>query len=210
MRNKLPRGVYALVDDSVRPDLELLAKATAVLEAGLKVLQLRLKHTPDWQALTLVREVVQRARPLGAVVLVNDRVDLALAGGADGVHLGADDLPADEARRILGPAALVGVTTRTLADIERAQALGADHVGLGPVFTTRTKALVDPVLGLAGLSAIVRGSPLPVVAIAGISLATVADVARSGAWCAAIASDLYSTGEVRTRATALQRAFFSA
>lgn len=210
MQNKLPRGVYALVDDSIRPDLSVDEKARAVLAGGIRVVQLRLKLTADRPALAAIRAVVARARPLGAVVLVNDRVDLALVGGADGAHLGSDDLPPDEARRILGPRALIGVTTRTVAEIERAKALGADHVGLGPVFATRTKVVAEAPLGIAAFAELVRQSPLPVVGIAGITLETVGAVSGAGAWCAAVASDLFSGGDVVSRAAALQRAFWAA
>jgi thiamine-phosphate pyrophosphorylase len=153
---------------------------------------------------------VALARPAGVAVIVNDRVDLALAGAADGVHLGADDLPVEVARRLLGPGALVGATTRSLADIEAARAAGADHVGLGPIFATTTKAVPHAALGLAGFAAIARASPLPVVGIAGITLETIGGVAASGAWAAAVAGDLLRADDIATRARALQQAFFAA
>ncbi|MDP1824785.1 MAG: thiamine phosphate synthase [Archangium sp.] len=209
MPHKLPRGLYALLDDSVRPALPMVEKARAVIEAGVGVLQLRLEQTPDRVALPLIREVVALARPSGVLVIVNDRVDLALAGGAHGVHLGADDLPVDVARRLLGPDALIGATTRTLADIEAAKALGADHVGLGPLFTTSTKQVAHAPLGLEVFGAIARSSPLPVVGIAGITLETIGQVAAAGAWCAAVAGDLLNSGDLVSRARALQGAFSS-
>jgi thiamine-phosphate pyrophosphorylase len=210
MPHKLPRGLYGLVDDSVRPERPIVELARAVLEGGAPVLQLRLETTADRPALQAIREVVALARPRGALVIVNDRVDLALAGGADGVHLGADDLPPDVARRLLGPDALIGVTTRTLRDIEQARAAGADHVGLGPIFSTSTKVLAHAPLGLEAFAAIARASPLPVVGIAGVTLATIADVARAGATCAAVAGDLLTAADVVSRARDLHRAFLAA
>lgn len=210
MPHKLPRGLYALVDDSVRPDLSMLEKARAVLDGGAQVLQLRMEVTADRLALPIVREVVALARPREVRVIVNDRVDLALAGGADGVHLGDDDLPVEVARRLLGPEALVGATTRSLEDIERARAAGADHVGLGPLFHTRTKAVAHPPLGLEAFGRIARVAPLPVVGIAGISLATIGQVAAAGAWGAAVAGDLLLAEDVVSRARALQQAFSAA
>ncbi len=210
MQNKLPRGIYALIDEGVRPELSLEEKARLVLEGGVRVVQLRMKTTPDREALAVVRRVLARARPLGAKLIVNDRVDLALAGGADGVHLGDEDLPPDEARRLLGPEALVGVTTRTLGGIREAQALGADHVGLGPVFATRTKHVPHALLGPEGLGAIASQSPLPIVGIAGITLERVPEVVRAGAWCVAVASDLFAGDDLVSRARAFVRAFSGA
>lgn len=207
MPHKLPRGLYALVDDSVRPDLPMVEKARAVIDGGVGVLQLRMEQTVDRLALPIVRTVVALAHPRGVRVIVNDRVDLALAGGADGVHLGADDLPVAVARRLLGPDALVGATTRSLADIERARGEGADHVGLGPLFPTRTKEVAHPPLGLERFAAIARASPLPVVGIAGITCSTIGQVAAAGAWAAAVAGDLLLAEDVLSRARALQQAF---
>ena len=206
MPHKLPRGLSALLDDSVRPELPVIQKARAVLAAGVGVLQLRLEQTEDRDALVIVREVVAEAR--GALVIVNDRVDLALAGGAHGVHLGADDLPIDVARRLLGPDALIGATTRSLQQIEQAKEQGADHVGLGPIFTTTTKVVAAAPLGVAAFGAIARQSPLPVVGIAGITLETIGQVAAAGAWCAAVAGDLLRSEDPVSRARALQEAFF--
>ncbi len=207
MPHKLPRGLYALLDDSVRAELPLIEKARAVIEAGVGVLQLRLEQTNDRLALPLIREVLALAASRGVKVIVNDRVDLALAAGAHGVHLGADDLPVDVARRLLGPDALIGATTRSLAQIEEAQALGADHVGLGPIFSTTTKVVAHPPLGLEVFARIARRSPLPVVGIAGITLATIGQVGAAGAWGAAVASDLLNADDLVSRARALQGAF---
>ena len=208
MPHKLPGGLYALLDDSVRAEVPLLEKARAVIEAGVGVLQLRLEQTHDRLALPLIREVLALAGPRDVKVIVNDRVDLVLASGAHGVHLGADDLPVDVARRLLGPHALIGATTRSLSQIEQAQVLGADHVGLGPIFSTTTKVVAHPPMGLEAFAEIARRSPLPVVGIAGITLATIGQVGAAGAWCAAVASGLFSADDLVSRARALQRAFW--
>jgi thiamine-phosphate pyrophosphorylase len=203
----LPRGLYVLIDDSLLPAPQLAQAARQVLEGGARVLQLRLKQLADRPALELAREVVALARPLNARVLINDRVDLALLSGADGVHLGDDDLPVAQARRVLGPTALIGATTRSLSEIEQAAAAGADHVGLGPIFSTRTKQVPHPELGVVALARIAERSPLPIVAIAGIGLENIAPVARAGAHCAAVASALLNAGDLTARTRALQSAF---
>ncbi len=104
----LPRGVYALCDDTVRPDLPLLEKARLLLEGGVGVIQLRMKRTPVREALDAATAIAALCRARGALCVVNDRVDLAWLSGAHGVHLGDEDLPVAEARRLLGPGALVG------------------------------------------------------------------------------------------------------
>lgn len=207
MALKLPRGLYGLIDDGVRPEVPVPVKARWAVEGGAAVLQLRLERTADRQALEWIREVVALAGPVP--VIVNDRIDLCLVGGAAGVHLGDDDLPVEVARRLLGPDALIGRTTRSLEDIVRAKQAGADHVGLGPIFPTSTKAVNAPVLGLEGFAAIVRASPLPVVGIAGITLQTIGQVAKAGAHCAAVASALFAEADVVANVRALAQAFRS-
>lgn len=206
-RPPLPRGLFALCDDSLRPELPLADKAARLLEGGARLLQLRMKHTPLREALAAARAVVRAAHASGALVLVNDRVDLALLSGADGVHVGEEDLPPEAARALLGPARLVGVTVRSAEGARAARAAGADHVGLGPVFATRTKAVAAPALGLARLAEEVRASPLPVVAIGGVGLANIAEVAAAGAHCAAVASDALLARDVAEQVRALIAAF---
>ncbi|MGZ6139758.1 MAG: thiamine phosphate synthase [Myxococcaceae bacterium] len=203
----LPRGLYAVLDDGSRPDLSLAEQARLVAAAGLRVAQVRCKRSPGRAGWEAVRDAVRVLRDAGVVALVNDRVDWALLSRADGVHVGDDDLPPREVRRLLGPDRLVGVTVRNAAGAREAAAAGASYVGLGPVFATRTKEVLAPVLGLERLGAEVRGSPLPVVAIGGIGLATVTEVARTGVHGVAVASDLWAGGDLPARVQALQRGF---
>lgn len=205
MALKLPRGLYALIDDGLRPEMPVPEKARWALEGGAAVLQLRLEQTGDRQALEWVRAVVRLAGP--TPVIVNDRVDLCLAGRAAGVHLGDDDLPVEVARGLLGGEALIGRTVRSLADIVRAKEQGADHVGLGPIFATSTKSVHAPLLGLERFGELARASPLPVVGIAGVTLETIGAVAQAGARCAAVGSGLLLAENIAARARALSIAF---
>lgn len=209
MPHKLPRGLYALVDDGIRRDVPMLEKVRAVIAGGVRVLQLRLEQTNDRLALPLIRAAVEFARPGGVMVIVNDRVDLALLGGAHGVHLGVDDVPVEDARRLLGPDALIGATCRSLAQLEAAQKAGADHAGVGPLFVTTTKTVAHAPLGLETFGEIAKASPIPVVGIAGITLSTINDVAKQGAWCAAVAGGLLDAPDISERTKALQAAFFA-
>jgi thiamine-phosphate pyrophosphorylase len=206
-RPRLPPGLYALCDDGVRPEVDVPQKARWLLDGGVRVLQVRYKRTPERRALDELTRVVALCRQAGAVCLVNDRVDWALAAGAHGAHVGDLDLPPEEARRALGPVHILGVTVRSGADARRAAFAGADYVGAGPVFATRTKSVDAPLLGLAGLEELVRASPLPVVAIAGIGLANIGAVAGAGAHGAAVLSDLVEAADMPGRARALAEAF---
>jgi thiamine-phosphate pyrophosphorylase len=203
----LPAGLYALIDSGVAPQLSLTEKAEAVLEGGVRVLQLRMKGVPDGEALAAARAVVARCEGVGALCLINDRVDLALLAGAHGVHLGDHDLPPAEARRLLGPGAVVGVTCRSRAHLDAAAAAGATYGGVGPVFATRTKVVDAPLLGLEGLRERVAGSPLPVVAIGGISLESIAGVASAGAHGAAVAGALLGAPAISAAARRLAEAW---
>ena len=195
------RGLYAIVGDD-----DPVGKAHDAIEGGAGVVQIRMKSSPAGAILAAARQIVARSRGR-ALVIVNDRADLAVLAGADGVHVGDDDLPAAEARRIVGPGMLVGRSTRTLAEARAAIADGADHVGFGPMFGTRTKEIAAAPRGLPALREVASALHAPVVAIGGITLATVADVARAGAAAAAVIEDLLSRGDVRERAALLVAGF---
>jgi thiamine-phosphate pyrophosphorylase len=192
------RGLYAIVSRA--------EDARAALDGGAAVVQVRVKGAPSGEVLRIAREVVALARDR-ALVLVNDRADLALLAGADGVHLGDEDLPVAEARRLLGPDLLVGRTARSLEEGKAAIAEGADHVGFGPIFGTRSKALAVPPRGLAALREVSSALGAPVVAIGGIGAETIAEVARAGAACAAVIDALFGAGDPVANARRLAAAF---
>jgi len=195
------RGIYAIVGD-----VDPVESAAAAVAGGAGVVQVRMKSSPAGAVLAAARAIVERCRGR-ALVIVNDRVDLALLSGADGVHVGDEDLGPAEARRLLGEELLVGRSCRSLEDARAALAQGADHVGFGPVFATRTKAIAVPPRGLAALRAVAAELAAPVVAIGGITLETVAEVALAGAAAAAVVEDLLGKGDVRARAAALAARF---
>ncbi|MBU8899756.1 thiamine phosphate synthase [Corallococcus sp. H22C18031201] len=206
-RPSLPRGPYLLCDDSLLPEVSLAEKAARLLAGGARILQLRMKRTPVREALGAAREVVARCHAAGALCLVNDRVDLALLSGADGVHVGDEDLPPEAARQLLGPGRLVGVTVRGVEGARAARDAGADYVGLGPVFGTTTKQVAAPVLGLEAFAQVVRACPLPVVGIGGVGLENIGRVAAAGAHGAAVASDALLAQDIAERVRRLADAF---
>jgi thiamine-phosphate pyrophosphorylase len=197
-RRERLRGLYALVTS---PE-----EARAAIAGGAGVVQVRVKERPAGEVLEIARRVVALAQGR-ALVVVNDRADLALLSGADGVHLGDEDLPVAEARRLLGQDLLVGRTTRTLAEAEEAIRAGADHVGFGPIFASRTKPLALPPRGLEALREVASALGAPVVAISGIDASNVGEIARAGAACAAVVEAVFGTGDPEANARALAAAF---
>lgn len=179
------RGFYAVLD---RDDEALAHQLVSAGGARARALQLRIKPDTPLTGKELVR-LGQMARRVcdqhGAALVVNDRLDVALACEADGCHLGQSDLPLADARAALADAGRplwLGVSTHDLEQVRAAVAGGADYLGFGPVFATRTKANPDPVVGLAGLAAAVRAAgAVPVVAIGGIGLDDAAAVYEAGA-----------------------------
>jgi thiamine-phosphate pyrophosphorylase len=204
---ELPSGIYGVCDDSLRPDWTLEEKAARLLDGGIRVLQLRMKGTPLRRAVEAARSVSAHCRQAGALCLVNDRVDLALLSGAHGVHLGDEDLPVEDARALLGPDAVIGATCRTADAISRAKQAGASYAGVGPVFRTATKQVDARLLGSEGLARLLETAALPVVAIAGIQLANVGEVAACGVRMAAVVSDLLLAPDPAVQARLLAAEF---
>ena len=198
-RRKL-RGFYAVLD---RDDPAL---AAALLEAA-HVLQVRFKGASRKDVVQAARWVRRLCGERGALLVVNDDLPAALEAGADGVHLGQDDLPLAEAKRI-GGGILVGVSTHDLAQVEAAVAGGADYLGFGPVYATATKLNPDPIQGPAGLVSAVRGAGrVPVVAIGGITPARAAEVAAAGAAAACAIASVNRAADPAAAGRAIASAF---
>jgi thiamine-phosphate pyrophosphorylase len=178
-------GLYGIVDDDPSTPLPAVKWAEALAAGGAAAVQLRFKHTPPKQALDIAR-AVRKVLP-HTLLIIDDRPDLAMLADADGVHVGDDDLAPGDARRVVGPDRLVGATARTVETARAAVGAGADHLGVGPVFASRTKPLPHEPLGPERLGAICRAiAPVPVVAIAGIDAANLASVISAGARAAAV------------------------
>lgn len=162
-----------------------IAGTRAVLAGGCRWVQLRMKEASTEELLRVGREVARLCREAGAAFILDDRADLVGELGADGVHLGRNDLPVAEARRLLGPGKLIGATANAFEDIERAAAAGADYIGLGPFRFTQTKRNLSPLLGLEGYRTIMTrcreaGIGLPVVAIGGITAEDIRPILDTG------------------------------
>ncbi len=183
----LPTPLYVVLDRGAAGDRDLVPLLDAVLAGGCRVVQLREKIMPLSDLYPVARALRQRCREAGCLFIVNDRVDLALAVEADGVHVGQDDLPAREARRLLRPGMILGVSTHDESQARRARDDGADYVAVGSMFPTGSKTgfrLVGPDL-LRRVRPEIR---VPLVAIGGITVDNVAEVIRAGADAVAVIS----------------------
>jgi thiamine-phosphate pyrophosphorylase len=183
----LPR--IHLITDRQTLDRTALERVAAVAVAGADAVQVRAKDATDRDLAAWTADLVGLLRPHGIRVLVDDRVDVALAAGADGVHVGTDDLPVAAVRRITPPHFLVGATCRDAEAVRQAVAAGADYAGVGPVHPTATKTGLPDPLGLDVLHA--AAAEGPVVAIGGITPARVPDVLAAGAYGVAVVAAVW-------------------
>ena len=180
--------------------------AAAFLDGGAPVVQLRAKQLASGPFLDCCDQLVTLAGHYRAAVIVNDRADLAGMSGAAGAHVGQEDLPPAAARRLLGPAAIVGLSTHTTAQIDGAAAEPVDYVAVGPVFGTRTKDTGYNAVGLPLVSeAVVRAKGRPIVAIGGITLDNAREVIAAGASGVAVITDLLATNDPAARVAAYLR-----
>jgi thiamine-phosphate pyrophosphorylase len=195
-----PARLYLVVDplDTGRDPVEL---ARAMLAGGARLLQLRLKRAASGELLATAERLRAMTAAAGATLVVNDRADVAAAAGADGVHLGQEDLPVAAARRVIGPGRLIGLSTHSEAQLEAARDAGADYLSLGPIFATTSKSAADPVIGCARLRAARRLTARPLVAIGGITAATAREVLAAGADAVAVIAAVVRARDVE-RATA--------
>jgi thiamine-phosphate pyrophosphorylase len=196
-------GIYAIADDDPTRRHGPREVVAASLAAGIRVIQLRLKHTSDGDALALARELRAPIRAAEAMLIVNDRVDIADLAGADGVHLGADDLPPEQIPTSIRQRLLVGLSTHTQEQVDASRRRPVDYIGFGPVFGTISKASEYTPRGLDALASAVVRARHPVVAIGGIDLARAADVARTGASAAAVIGAIAQSERPRDAARAL-------
>lgn len=159
------------------------------ISAGIGIIQLRDKARPKKEIFLEISSIMKFTRKKGVILIINDYVDIALAANTDGVHIGQEDLPVHVARKILGRKKIIGVSTRTLKQARDAQAYGADYIGFGPLYATKTKVTVRP-KGLAGLRHIIRHVTIPVAAIGGIQSCHFPEVLKAGADACAVASGI--------------------
>jgi len=198
-------NLYLITDRQLVPaGRTLLQTIELALIAGVRAVQLREKDLTAGELLPLARELRALTRQHGARLLINDRIDVALAVQADGVHLGGHSLPVEVARKLLGPQRLLGVSTHRVDEILRAAEQGADFVTFGPVYATPSKAAYGQPVGIDALREACRLSPLPVFALGGIDLLTAREVRSAGAFGVALISAIIAADDPTVVIRALQ------
>jgi len=191
--------LYAIIDPTLLTVSEL-DLAAALAGSGVELIQYRNKTASSRQFFEISRRLSSALGPRGIRLIVNDRPDIALLAGAGGVHVGQDDLSAEDARAICGPDRWVGLSTHTLEQLAAAERTSADYIAFGPIFPTATKKNPDPVVGTELLRKARLMTKKPLVAIGGITLERAAEVYRAGADSLAVIRDLICTQDPGARA----------
>lgn len=196
--------LYAVTDRAWAADGDgLLRQIEDAIDGGAAVVQLREKHLDPAAFLAEAERFTALCRRRGAVSIINDRVDVALKSGADGVHIGQEDLAAGDARRILGPEKIIGVSAHSVEEALRAQAAGADYLGVGAAFATGTKADARPI-SRETIRAITAAVDIPVVAIGGVNRQNLPQLAGTGVSGAAIVSGIFAAQDIERECRALR------
>lgn len=198
-------GRLHIITDT-RPGRDPLAVVDAALRAGAPVVQVRGKEVTDRALYDLTCRILDRCADHGATCLVDDRVHVAQAAGADGVHVGEHDLPVGVVRRLVGAGGIVGATARDPAAAQRHQAAGATYLGVGPAYATTTKGGLPPPLGPDGVGRVAAAVDIPVIAIAAVTAAHVPDLIAAGAHGVAVVGAISDAADPAAATEELLRA----
>jgi thiamine-phosphate pyrophosphorylase len=198
--------VYVITETSLARGRDQVDLIAAALRGGATMVQLRDKELPARDQYALGQRLRELTRARGAALIVNDRVDLALALDADGVHLGQDDLPPAVARALLGPDRIVGVSAGSPGELELVQREGADYLGTGPFAATGSKGDAGAAIGAAGIARVRALTDLPIVAIGGLTAASAAEAIRAGADGVAVISAVIAAADPALAASQLRQA----
>lgn len=191
--------IYGLTDDSLSLGRPVVDVVDAMLRAGVRIIQYREKEKKSGAMLQDCLALRRMTREAGACFIVNDHVDIAMLCDADGVHVGQDDLPVAAVRQLVGPDRIIGLSTHSPEQALAAVACGADYIGVGPIFATRTKKDVCDPVGYDYLDWVVANMSLPFVAIGGIKRHNIAKVVRHGARSCALVSEIVGAEDIVQR-----------
>lgn len=200
-----PLGRLHVVTDC-RTARDPLPVVEASLSVGAPVIQVRAKHLSDRALFALALRIRELCDAAGASCVLDDRLDIALAVGAAGTHLGAGDVPVEAARRVVGPGHLLGSTARDPVTGRALVGAGASYLGVGPVFATRTKAGLPDAIGPSGVGAVASAVPVPVIAIGGVTAASIPQLLGAGAWGVAVVSAVSDAADPAAATRALLEA----
>lgn len=203
--NKESLKLYLVTDRDLSLGRSLEEVVCEAVAGGVTIVQLREKNASTGEFIELGRRLMAVLKPLGVPLIINDRVDVALAVDADGVHIGQSDMPYEDARRLLGPDKIIGLSVENMDELLKANELDVDYVGISPVYGTPTKTDTAEPFGLEGLRKAVNLSSHPTVAIGGMNASTIGDVIAAGADGVAVVSAICSAENVREATSALKQ-----
>jgi thiamine-phosphate pyrophosphorylase len=198
------RGVYLVTDRGLCLNRSLQDVVLKAVQGGVSCVQLREKDLPTRDFIEEAAAVKKILLPFQVPLIINDRIDVALACGADGLHIGQQDMPYDKARKLMGERAIIGLSVETWEDVESVEKLDVNYIGVSPVFATPTKTDTKEPWGLAGLRKIRAFSRHILVAIGGINISNAQAVAEAGADCLAVVSAVCSADDPSAAATELK------
>lgn len=198
MRKPSPQDyrLYLVTDSRFHKGYSVLEQVKLALSGGVKIIQIREKNLPFHTYTLLASEALALTRTHGAFLIINDAVDVAKAAGADGVHLGQEDMPLKQARELLGPDAVIGISVKTPEEAMRAETDGADYVAVSGVFPTSTKEDLGYCPGLDGVTLIRRHTKLPVIGIGGINIGNCRSVVEAGAHGVAVVTAITMSDDI--------------
>lgn len=207
-RPAFPAGIYGITAEKFSAGRSNIEVARRMIEGGIRIIQYREKrpHKSFAQMLEECRAIRALTREAGVLFVINDYLGLALLVDADGVHVGQDDFPVPEVRRLIGPNKLIGLSTHGPEQAAAAVEAGADYIGVGPIFTTRTKEDVCAPVGLGYLDHVVRTCPLPFVAIGGIKEHSLGEVMAHGAKTICLVTEIVGAEDIAATVRRLQAA----
>lgn len=204
------KGLYLVTDRELCGGRDLSNIILEAVKGGAACVQLREKDVSTRFFIEEARQVKRLLAPFQVPLIINDRIDVALAAEADGVHIGQEDMPYDLARRLMGPQAIIGLSVETWDDVEQAETLDVDYLGVSPVFATPTKTDTKGIWGLSGLARIRAYSRHPLVGIGGLNMTNAEDVILAGADCLAVVSAVCAAQDPLPAARTLERIITSA
>lgn len=203
-----PKGVYGITAEKFSLGRSNIEVVRQMIEGGISIIQYREKrpHKSFAEMLAECKAIRAITREAGVLFLINDYADIAQLVDADGVHVGQDDFPVPEVRKLIGPNKLIGLSTHEPEQAEAAIAAGADYIGVGPLYATQTKDDVCAPVGLEYLDYVVKNSPLPFVAIGGIKEHNLAEVLAHGATTVCLVTEIVGSDNIAATARRLQAA----
>jgi thiamine-phosphate pyrophosphorylase len=197
--------IYGITCEALSAAGDNLEVVRQMVNAGVKIIQYREKDKPKKEKLEECKVIREMCKPAGVLFIVNDDVDIAILCKAGGVHVGQDDLPVDQVRRLVGPEMIIGVSADTPGEVEDAIACGADYIGIGPVFTTDTKPDAGEPVGLDLVEFMAKNYKIPLVAIGGINGENIIEVRRRGIPCSAMISALVGCEDIAVRVAEIRK-----